>query len=765
MPLLVKTDCLLQKLRIFVLIILSVNELLKNAVDAVEFIGAARNLTVIAFEDQNYHDNVETGQIYKEGLVKLNISWLPPQTSRKPDSYSIVVTTLQQDFTKSLIDCPDGTLYYTTENKDQLRVDLPEDPVIYGVPELNIVPGCVYGIQVFANPRRNPNINHPNVEYRVPDCVGKKCSCAGVEKSLPELKVDVEELQNNEIFIKWTPTADNNNIISYTVSYGVPTLVSRGGFPVYDAVEIAQVPANNNSFVWTNGSTKLDGIVYVAAKDSNGCNGPQGSYLVRPIKNNNQYTRMVVIFIISAIVSVSMLATASMFWTRNRKKYIIRPNINNKDYHSPVLLSGRPTLDQLLLTKRNALYVEQEIEEAIHKGEADMMEISYARINFKKEIGKGHFGKVYLASIEGFASSLVAVKMNNFTTSCNDAVSRNHLLDEIAIMKNAGHHPHLVQLLACCTLPSNPVCAILEYLEGGDLLAYLHDIRSRLTSSLTSLPNDSISACSPRPSVTETLYTTLGSEPPATPTIEEFTETKQADEQAKTHDYVNTLLSSSPPYYNMSQKQGRVRADSMGLESDEFLRFAIQIARGMQHLETRSITHRDLAARNILLDSNMNLKVSDFGLSRNGIYVIAENERARRLPVRWMSPEAMRDREFSPKSDVWSYAVVLWEIGTLGAFPYPDIRDDQLLRHVVLENKRLTKPAAISDKLYSMMQACWAERPSDRPNFSKLLTHLLTLEGASYFPYGKSNPCYTALLPTEEELEDDVPGSPNIFNS
>uniref|UniRef100_A0A8B9PWB2 Tyrosine-protein kinase receptor n=1 Tax=Apteryx owenii TaxID=8824 RepID=A0A8B9PWB2_APTOW len=156
----------------------------------------------------------------------------------------------------------------------------------------------------------------------------------------------------------------------------------------------------------------------------------------------------------------------------------------------------------------------------------------------------------------------------------------------------------------------------------------------------------------------------------------------------------------------------------------DMIQMAGEIADGMAYLHANKFVHRDLAARNCMVSEDFTVKIGDFGMTRD----IYETDYYRKggkglLPVRWMSPEALKDGIFNTHSDVWSFGVVLWEIATLAEQPYQGMSNEQVLRFV-MDNGVLERPENCPDQLHELMCLCWQQNPRQRPSFVQLLERL-----------------------------------------
>lgn len=105
----------------------------------------------------------------------------------------------------------------------------------------------------------------------------------------------------------------------------------------------------------------------------------------------------------------------------------------------------------------------------------------------------------------------------------------------------------------------------------------------------------------------------------------------------------------------------------------------------------------------------------------------------------------MRDRIYSTHSDVWAFGIVLWEICTLGGFPYPTLNDRDLLDYL-LDGKRMEKPDNCTDEIYQIMLACWASDCEDRPSFQTLSEQLFDMQKEEH-PYVNVDPSQDFILP------------------
>eukprot|EP00027_Filamoeba_sp_ATCC50430_P007235 CAMPEP_0168546232 /NCGR_PEP_ID=MMETSP0413-20121227/3387_1 /TAXON_ID=136452 /ORGANISM="Filamoeba nolandi, Strain NC-AS-23-1" /LENGTH=619 /DNA_ID=CAMNT_0008576393 /DNA_START=488 /DNA_END=2344 /DNA_ORIENTATION=- len=175
---------------------------------------------------------------------------------------------------------------------------------------------------------------------------------------------------------------------------------------------------------------------------------------------------------------------------------------------------------------------------------------------------------------------------------------------------------------------------------------------------------------------------------------------------------------------NFLRKQGT----QSKLAVADLVEMCLNVASGMIYLEQKNIVHRDLGSRNLLVtetDGRYVVKVSDFGLSRqveenDAVYSSKEGV----FPVKWSPPEVINFRQFTSKSDVWSFGVTMWEIFEFGRVPYPTMSNEECVVQV-MKGYRLPQPETCPDPVYTIMMSCWNNDPSLRPGF-KLIHESLT---------------------------------------
>ena len=157
------------------------------------------------------------------------------------------------------------------------------------------------------------------------------------------------------------------------------------------------------------------------------------------------------------------------------------------------------------------------------------------------------------------------------------------------------------------------------------------------------------------------------------------------------------------------------------------LTWAKQIAYGMAYMHKLGYVHRDLKSSNILFSDDMIAQVSDFGTARFLRKTTLASKTAGTL--RWMAPEVANDDAINKQCDVFSFALVVWELMEHN-IPYPEAHTDVMASVLILSGERPPISASWPDYLSSLTQACWAPAPNDRPTFSDIVT---SLENEIYF--------------------------------
>ncbi|KAK6116449.1 hypothetical protein DH2020_049911 [Rehmannia glutinosa] len=166
------------------------------------------------------------------------------------------------------------------------------------------------------------------------------------------------------------------------------------------------------------------------------------------------------------------------------------------------------------------------------------------------------------------------------------------------------------------------------------------------------------------------------------------------------------------------------------------INFALDIARGMAYLhsEPNVIIHRDLKPRNVLLvNTNADhLKVGDFGLSKlirvqhsHDVYKMTGETGS----YRYMAPEVFKHRKYDKKVDVFSFAMILYEM-LEGEPPMSHYEPYEAARYVAEGHRPMFRAKGFIPELRELTGQCWSADMNERPSFLEILKRLEKIKEA-----------------------------------
>uniref|UniRef100_A0A0B6ZJG5 Protein kinase domain-containing protein n=1 Tax=Arion vulgaris TaxID=1028688 RepID=A0A0B6ZJG5_9EUPU len=122
------------------------------------------------------------------------------------------------------------------------------------------------------------------------------------------------------------------------------------------------------------------------------------------------------------------------------------------------------------------------------------------------------------------------------------------------------------------------------------------------------------------------------------------------------------------------------------------------------------------------VDEESVVKLCDTAFSWDffGNEYVYDEQRERYLPLRWMAPESITDGYYDMRTDVWSLAVLVWELLTKGCLPYHAATSSQEISNFITQGYILGKPDIVSESVFELLCSCWALENEQRPSITEI---------------------------------------------
>ncbi|MHC1769286.1 MAG: protein kinase [Verrucomicrobiia bacterium] len=198
------------------------------------------------------------------------------------------------------------------------------------------------------------------------------------------------------------------------------------------------------------------------------------------------------------------------------------------------------------------------------------------------------------------------------------------------------------------------------------------------------------------------------------------------------------------------------------LQIDETLRIAIQVAEGLEEAHRHRIVHRDIKPANVMLTAKGQAKIMDFGLAHEGSAADRTRTGVVMGTVAYMSPEQALGRKVDPRTDIWSFGCLLYEM-LAGRSPFQGGHEQVFFQAIVhgdpepIAALRRDVPAGLAH----VIAKCLKKDRRDRyPNAHALIKGLKSVDlgdlAAAPATVVREKPPSIAVLPfTDMSLEKD----------
>jgi serine/threonine-protein kinase 24/25/MST4 len=183
---------------------------------------------------------------------------------------------------------------------------------------------------------------------------------------------------------------------------------------------------------------------------------------------------------------------------------------------------------------------------------------------------------------------------------------------------------------------------------------------------------------------------------------------------------VETMLWIGMEYVDGGSVLDRVKAaDKGGLDEDMIAVISREILTGLKFLWLEGKIHRDIKAANVLVSKDGQVKLADFGASRQLTETVQKCDTFVGSPY-WMAPEILTEKEYDGKADIWSLGITCLEMAT-GKPPYSTVHPLQVLAVIAGKPSPTLPEGKYSKDFEAFLAACLQKEPKNRPSIELLL--------------------------------------------